>query len=158
MQNLHNGINAAERDVGALSNTLVVSYIRQSKKANFDVVNVNVSAALTIKGAPLSYNYLKDLPVIALPGYLPPISLTTNTQEVSGVYLYESSITPDNELLHLTSFEDVIRYENLTQWLTLVVISLSLPVPTLVTKYALRRGILNLSVGLDDPLPRRQWY
>ena len=57
-----------ERDVGAMSNTLVVGYIHQSEKANFEVISLNVSGSLTIKGAPLSYNDLKDLPVIVLHG------------------------------------------------------------------------------------------
>ena len=76
--------------------------------------------ALIVKGSPLSYNDLKDLPFIVLHGYIPPTSLTTISQEVSGqligncVYLYENSITPDIWLFRLTSFVEVIRYENLS--------------------------------------------
>ena len=116
LQNLHSEINAVERDVGALSDSLALSYIQQSEKANFAVTHLNVSGALTVKGAPFSYNDLKDLPVIVLHGYLPPISLTTNPQEVCGqltgnvVYLYESSITPPSSgLFSLTSFVCMIR-------------------------------------------------
>ena len=58
--------------------TLAVSYIQQLEKTNFDVINLNVSCALTIKGVPLSYKDLEDLSVIVLHGYLPPTSLTTN--------------------------------------------------------------------------------
>ena len=55
-----------------------------------------MSVALTIKGTPISYNDIKDLPVMVIPGYLPPISMTTNPQTVygqvigNGVYIYES--------------------------------------------------------------------
>ena len=69
-----------------------------------------MTSALAVKGAPFSYNDMKNLPVIMLPGYLPTISVSTNPQEVlgqvtvNGVYLYETSITPDNGLFRLTSF------------------------------------------------------
>ena len=91
------------------------------------------------KRAPISYNDLTYLPVIVLLGYLPPISVTTNPQTVSGhvtgngVYLYERSITPDNGLFRLASFTNVIRYANLMQWS--IVITLSVTALATLTKY-----------------------
>ena len=154
---LSNNLVELKRDVGALSNTLAslntelaATNIQQSEKANFAVTNINVSGALAVKGAPISYNDLKNLPVIVLPSYLLPISMTINPREVSGqvtgigVYLYESSITPNNGMSRLTSFENVIHYKNLSQELD-VAVSLALPAPAFIIKYALRAGLWSLS-------------
>jgi len=91
----------------------------QPTQANFAVANINISGALTVKGEPISYTDLKDLPVILLPCYLQPITMTMNLQEVpgpvtdNGVYLYECSITADIGMFRLKSFKNVIRYANL---------------------------------------------
>jgi hypothetical protein len=160
---LSNCLVGLERDVGSLSNTLayeyitinnlntqlVAIYIQQYEKANFAVSNINVSGALTVKGAPMSFNDLKNLSAIVLPVYLPPIYMTTNQRIVSvqvignGVYLYESSIPPDNVLFRLTGFTNVIRYASLAQWP--IVITLSIPAPSALTKYAMRAGLSSMS-------------
>jgi len=65
---LSNSLVRLERDVGALSNTLAsehitandlsthlaATYTHQSENANFADANLNVSGALTVKGAPIS--------------------------------------------------------------------------------------------------------
>ena len=61
----------------------------------------------------------------------------------NGIYLCESSITPDNGLFRLASFTHVIRYANLTQWL--IVITLSVPASAALIKYAMRAGVSSTS-------------
>ncbi len=80
-----------------------------------------MSGALPIKGAAMSYNDLNYLTVLVLLGYVPPVIMTTNPQEVSGqvngngVYLYERLISPDSRLCRLVRFTNVIRIASVHQ-------------------------------------------
>ena len=117
----------------------------------------------------IDYNSLINKPVVVLPGYLPPIALTSNTQEVSGlptgngIYSYTSSVSPDSGygLFRLSGFTQEVRFSNVWN----IVITLALPLPGAIPKYAIRShtastfpsdftvrffDVNNLQVGIDN--------
>jgi hypothetical protein len=77
-----------------------------------------------------------------LPGYLAPVVLTTNTQELlglpsgNGVYTYTTSVSPDSDfsLFILSGFTQEVRYSNVWG----ITITLTLPIPASIAKYTTR--------------------
>jgi hypothetical protein len=89
----------------------------------------------------IDYTILINKPAVVLPGYLPPLALTADTQELSGlptgngVYTYISSVSPaSGSLFRLSSFMQEARYNNVWG----IVITLPLPIPSSIAKYAIR--------------------
>ena len=117
----------------------------------------------------VDYNSRVNKPVVVLPGYLPHVALTSNTQELSGlpsgngVYAYTGFVSPDSgfSLFRLSEFTQEVRFSNVWG----IVITLALPIPAAITKYAIRANgaatfpsdfsvrffdVNNLQVGIDN--------
>jgi hypothetical protein len=97
----------------------------------------------------IDYNSFINKPVVVLPGYLLPLALTANPQELSGlpsgtgIYPYTSSVSPDSgfELFRLSGFTQEVRFSNVLG----IFITLALPISASVSKYALRAGQSSIS-------------
>ena len=109
----------------------------------------------------IDYNSLINKTDVILPGYLPPIAHTADTQELSGrpcgngIYAYTSSVSPDSgfELFRLSGFAQEVRFSSSLG----IVITLALPISASISKYALCAGQSSIVfIRLDGPLPRRQ--
>ena len=81
----------------------------------------------------IGYNSLINKPGVVLPGYLPPIALTSNTQELTGLpsgnsfYAYTSSVSPDSgfSLFRLSGFTQEIRFNSV--WSIVITLALTIP-------------------------------
>ena len=96
-----------------------------------------------LEGTEIDYNSLVNKPVVVLPGYLPPIALTADTQELSGLptgngtYAYTSSVSPASvSLFRLSGFMQEVRFNNVWN----IVTTLTLPILASIAKYAIRAG------------------
>jgi hypothetical protein len=92
----------------------------------------------------IDYNNLINKPAIVLPGYLSPVALTSNIQELSGllsgngIYAYTSSVSLDFGfcLFRLSGFAQEVRFNNVWN----IVTTLTLPILASIAKYAIRAG------------------
>ena len=90
----------------------------------------------------IDYDSLTDKSDVVLPGYLSPIALTSNTQELIGlpsgnaIYAYTSSVSPNYSgfsLFRLSGSTQEARFSNVWG----IVVTLALAIPSSIAKYAI---------------------